>query len=651
MCIAVDACAEAIGITFESGLNTAKKGLKCYRKGSQYWAHFPDENDARKKWIVVDSLPSMTRERVECYYGNLAKYFYKESFHAAVEKTWISADISYFIDRKMTTDQATKMAASAAWLRWLAADDNPQPFETLQARYEMIVSVLQDTPGHTLRVSNWRSLRNKVVAWRQEGVASLISKKVGNENSRKITDEGRSFIIHTYGSPLKPTFRDVHRLYMTYAQDQGWKPIDEERVRQILQEPDVVQIVALSRHGVAQTRNMFERTIKRRKPSFADALWTLDGFTVQLRYQVNGKIESGIYCVGIMDVYSDKIVGYAAGTVESATLVQKALRDAIRTTMMTPAQLQYDNSSANKSFESTELFKRIARYAFPTAPYNGKAKPIESLIGRLEGRNMRHMANFKGGNITSPSLNIKANPDFLASLELPDLRTAIGQLELLIKVHNNTTGQDGRTPNERYQDHHDSRKVMDYISMVEAFWVTRREPARYDKDGITIQVDHQRYTYEVQGPDGLEDMAFRMEWLGTRFTVKYDPDDLEYICLYYEDKMVGTARQKYEAPMAIVDITDDDTIKIKRSIRSRKDYLQNLESEMEEHRMQVVKNDLPDELSHALLHKDAYNRLEQSILDGQIDQAALNYAGYKKKPTRGGLYEPTDDEDIKPIFD
>jgi hypothetical protein len=260
------------------------------------------------------------------------------------------------------------------------------------------------------------------------------------------------------------------------------------------------------------------------------------------------------------------------------------------------------------------------------------------------------MANFKGGNITSPSLGIKANPDFLASIDLPDMATALGQLELLINVHNNTTGQDGRTPNERYQDHHESRKPMDYISMVEAFWVKRREPARYDKDGITIQVDGQRYTYEVQGQDGIEDMAFRIEWLGTRFTVKYDPDDLEYICLYYEDKMVGTARQKYEAPMAIIDMSDDDNIKVKRSIRNRKDYLSNLEAEMEQHRMEVVKNDLPDELTHELLHKDAYNRMEQSILDGQLDQNALNYAGYKKKNNRRGLYEP-DDEDIRPVFD
>jgi hypothetical protein len=145
-------------------------------------------------------------------------------------------------------------------------------------------------------------------------------------------------------------------------------------------------------------------------------------------------------------------------------------------------------------------------------------------------------------------------------------------------------------------------------------------------------------------------MAFRIEWLGTRFTVKYDPDDLEYICLYYEDKMVGTARQKYEAPMAIIDMSDDDNIKVKRSIRNRKDYLSNLEAEMEQHRMEVVKNDLPDELTHELLHKDAYNRMEQAILDGQLDQNALNYAGYKKKNNRRGLYEP-DDEDIRPIFD
>lgn len=654
ICVSVDACAKAIGISMESGYETVMKGIMRYREGSTSWAHYPDPDDARRKWIVVDSLPKMSRERLEVYYGDIHIKYWVEMWKTEAEKHYNPTDVTYLIGRRMKVQDAEVSAVSASWLRWLAESDDAEGFERLEDKYKMVIKVLQEVPGHNIRVSNWRSLRTKVIMWRQDGVASLISKKSGNSNSRKLCDAGRSFIINAYASALKPTVRDVHRLYVEYAGAKGWKPVDEERVRQILSEPDVLQAVSLARHGLSTTRNLYERTIKRRKPSFADALWSLDGFTIQLRYDINGKVESGIYCVGVMDVYSDRIVGFAAGVTETSTLVQKAIRNAVRSSNMLPVQLQYDNSSANKSQEATELFKRISKYAFPTAPYNGKSKPIECLIGRIEGRNMRHMANFKGGNITSPSLAIKANPDFLAGIELPDMATVIQQLDLIIRIHNNTKGADGRTPDERYNDAHPMRRQADYLTMVEAFWVQRRDPVRYDKDGLVMQVDGQRYTYEVQGEHGVEDMDFRMRWLGTRFTVKYDPDDLEYICLYHEDVWVASARRKYEAPMAIVDMHDDDKGKIKAALQARRRYMERLAADLEAHKMTVQNEDLPTELTHELLHKDAYNRLEQLILDGEIDARALEYAGYrrtekKRKPL--GLYDVDDDYDIRPVTD
>jgi hypothetical protein len=470
----------------------------------------------------------------------------------------------------------------------------------------------------------------KVLAYQQDGRASLLSLKVGNSNSKKITETGLSFIINSYASPLKPSVLDVYRLYTDYAVQQGWKKISLERVRQLITSTDVVAI-SQSRHGDNVTRNQYERTIKRQRPSFADALWTLDGFTIQLRYQTNGKILSDLYCIGIMDVYSNKLIGYAVGTAETSVLVQQALRAAIRNTMMKPLQLQYDNSAANKSAEATELFERMARWAFPTAPYNGKSKPIERLIGHLEGHNMRHMPNFKGGNITSHSLNIKANPDFLSGQELPNMAQAIEQFTLVVEIHNHTTGKDGLTPTERYNVAHPLRKQMDYLEMVQAFWVERKHPARYTKDGLTIEVAKERYTYEVETERGVEDLAWRNEWIGTQFTIKYDPDDLEYISLWKDGVHITEARQKWLAPMAIVDMEDGDRAIIDKALAQRKAQVALNRETIDRHKSNVSDEGLPTELSHGLLHKDAYNRREGRLIDEDISAKTMAIVGYQSR--------------------
>jgi nicotinamide mononucleotide adenylyltransferase len=643
MCISVDGCANAMGINYESALNTVNMGLKRSRKGLDGYQYILDPEDARKKWIVVESLPYMTGQRVLHYYGDIDLYHNAEQWISIINTMILPADGVWYLTQKCTETKAKEYARACAWLRFTDSNHDTQKYTTMQERYEMIIAVLKQDKGHCLRVTNWRSLRNKVVAFNKDGRASLLSGKIGNDNSKKVTEIGVNFIVNSYASPLKPTVREVAILYNQYAQTKGWSSLTEERVRQILCDPETKQATTFARDGQAVGRNMYERTIKRQKPSFADALWTLDGFTIQLRYQENGKPMSDLYCIGIMDVYSDNIVGYALGTVENSVLVQQAIRAAIRNTMKMPLQLQYDNSSANKSAEATELFNRIAKWAFPTAPYNGKSKPIENLIGRLEGHNMRHMPNFKGGNITSHSLAIKANPEFLQGQKLPDMKTVIEQVGIIIDVHNNTLGKDGKTPIERYNTPHPMRRNMDYLEMVQAFWVERKDTVRYTKDGLIMEVNKERYTYEVEIDRGVEDMEFRSKWLGTKFNVKYDPDDLEYISLWYEGEHISEARQKWLAPMAIVDMEEGDRERINKALAARKEYPARLAKKIKDHKVAIEdEGGLPTELNYYDFHKDAYNRRQERMLDEEISVAAMAVIGYqddkKKKPNNFLLY-------------
>ena len=643
LCISVDALSEILGGD-ESAFESVRKGIYRNRKNPDYgYINYPDPDDARRKWIVIDSLPPLPLQAVRARFSDPHLHFYTSEFSSSLQAYYSTDDSSHLYDLvragfNITPQRIDDYCTAAAWIRLLIASELRNLFTSAEAYYLSALKVINVMNISIFRISNIRVLHRKISRFRSAGIDSLISNKYGNSNSQKVNGIQTKFIINLYSQPLKLTVREVWRQYNIQADKSGWQLISEERCRQIITDPANRQLWMISRDGSLSARNSLERTIRRRKPSFPDALWTLDGLTVQLRYlAADGSVRSDLYAVIIQDVFSDRVVGWSFGTTETSTLVQAALRSAGRNTMMLPYQIQYDNSSANISTEVSDLMSRLSRVHFPTQPYNGKSKTVENLIGRLESYFLRHFPNFKGGNITAKSTGVRANPDFLEELrknkQLPTEDGARAQFELAIRVFNATRSErDGMSPEERYRTDHHERRKMDYLTIVDAYWVTRREEVRYTKDGLTIQVDRQRYTYEVEGDQrGIEDMEFRRKYLGAKFTVKYDPDDLSCLHLYQDDTWVAMAAQKYEAPMAIVDREDADGSIIADAQKQRRDYLQSLRDDHAHMQSDLEDEGLPVELDFNLLHKDAYNRIEGRILDDLLSRSAVPGSTFKKE--------------------
>jgi hypothetical protein len=645
LCISVDALAEALGGD-ESAYNTVKRGLYNFRKNqSSYYTNHPDPSDHRRRWIVLDSLPPQPLQALRFHYPDPHLYYYSSQFSEALDLCLDPADSAHLYSLvrsgfNITPQRIDDYCRSAAWLRLLAALDLRSLFSSSDSYYRTALTVINSMQIPTFKISNVRVLQRKLKSWKYKGIDSLISNKYNNSNSQKINEIQIKFIINLYSQPIKLTISEVWRQYNIQAEHSGWQIISEERCRQIINDPANRQLWMISRDGTLAARNVLERTIRRRRPSFPDALWTLDGLTVQLRYKaVDGSVRSDLYAVVILDANSDRVVGWSFGTTETGTLVQAALRSAGRNTMMLPYQIQYDNSSANISTEVDDLMKRLSRVHFPTQPYNGKSKMVENFIGRLESYFLRHFHNFKGGNITAKSLQVRANPDYLESLrknnQLPTVDGARAQFELAIRAFNATRGErDGMSPDERYKIAHPERRKMDYLTIVDAYWVTRREQVRYTKDGLTIQVDRQRYTYEVESDQrGIEDMNFRRKYLGDRFTVKYDPDDLTCLHLYQDDTWIAMASQKYEAPMAIADYQDGEGSIVSEALKQRRQYLQTIQDDHAAIVSDLKEEGLPVDLDFNLLHKDAYNRIEGRILDDLLTRSAVAPVRSKTKKT------------------
>jgi len=606
-----------------------KRALRAHRNNEiKCWPHI---KEGRKVWIKYDGLRKKYQKVILANIGNPYTIVQQQDLNRhnqqiqtalatlpdAMEQYYQGEDYIYFIRQGIDQETATHYATIAAWLRlcnskWYKKAGFTSKDHFLQA----VINQLAEHPLNGLKCSNIRHLKRRITQFRRHGLESVISRKIGNQNSAKLTGKPAKFVLERYASPLKPSIPEVRLQYLQEAKKQNWEPVSEQTIHNYLYRPNIKQKWYAARHGQDAARNAFERTIKRRRASYPDALWVLDGTTVPLIYQdEQGKrVYGDLYILAVLDASSDNIIGYALSWKESAMLVQSALRDACRKTMMHPFQVQYDNSSANLSQEVKQLMPRLSRVNFPVSPYNGKSKRIEQVFGRFQQRNLRHFNNFKGGNITSPSINSKANPDHIHNQkgQLPTINQAIAQVKLAIEVHNHTK-VDGINPNERYNQQDERRVGIDYLAMVEMFWVERRQPVRYTKDGLRIQVDNTDYWFEVEQKRGIEDRAFRDQWLDGRLTIMYDPDDLSHIQLYYNGRWIATANQKYEAPEAVADYEDGEGQIINEALNERKRYTQDMKQEIEDVREEMRQDGIA-ELGYTHIHKDALNRIENTKL-------------------------------------
>lgn len=628
LCVSPTAVAECCKPLEDQAWSAIKKGLERFRSSAtEAWKYYDDPADNRRKWLVVDALPEQYKLRLEYCYGDIWLAYLWEYLVEKALGMIDAKDAAFFMGLKprqnntsLTQVQVAGLVEACGWMRLCCADWWHAEWNGKLAFYTDTAQIIKRRELYGLKVSTDRTLDRKVKRWLQDGREGLLPGTLANDNAKKVCELGLNRLIDLYASPQKPDFVAVTRIYNTEAPAKGWAQLSEERVRQLLSSAKIRQISYGHRNGTEAMRQAMERSVKRRRPSFPDALWVMDGTTVQLLYLDGGKVRSELYVYYVIDAATHAVIGYAIGSAERSTLVQAALRTACKNTMKLPHQVQYDNSSANKSVEVQSLLGSLAQVGFPTAPYNGKAKVIEQIQGAIEGQMLRYFPNWKGGNITAKSIRTRANVEAIGELmrtkDMPTRDGVMAQVRLSLEVWNNSMGKKANTTRiDLYKEtEHPKRREIDYLMLVDLFWVDRREPVTYTKDGITIQVDGERYTYEVEAERGVEDMNFRMQHLGDKFSVKYDPDDLDQINLYLDGGWVATANKKYELPMAVVDMAPGEGQIIAKNIAARRAYIARQREEMEAITEAVRAEGLPM-LSHELVHKDAYNRMEKNLLD------------------------------------
>lgn len=393
---------------------------------------------------------------------------------------------------------------------------------------------LRDTYHHSLPKSEAR-LRDKLREYSKEGYVCLVSGKFGNRNTTKITKAAERQIIALRRSRVPVyTLPQILEEYNRIADKKGWKPLKSETsLRQFLERPDIKPQWYDAVYGELASKQLFSRHNKTLMPSMRDSLWYGDGTKLNLFYKAyeGGKLViKTAFVYEVADAMNDTLLGYAIGKTENFDLQYRAFRMAIETSGHKPYEIVTDNQGAQTSKTAKAFFASIITHVSrTTSPYNPQSKTIERLFGEFQRQVLGKDWRFTGGNISAKEA-WKVNREFVDANK-ESLYTYEELQEAYADARREWNAMHDRMAAYQASTNPESEAVSE-IDLVNLFWIRTDRPSRFTADGITIQHNKRKYTYEVLTEDGMPDYEWRKRNTGKEFIVKFDPMKMDAALLF-----------------------------------------------------------------------------------------------------------------------
>lgn len=527
------------------------------------YASLPSEYKAAFIAKYGDPAQLKIREKMEFKIDQKARdYFYDEEngipSNLAEEYT-VKASVLGILSGMKARMEASRRTSGSGGIAW----------DAILERSEELRKVC----GHTLPKS--RRLADLIRQFDREGYVCLVSKKLGNSNSRVITEEMGRMIIALKRSKT-PVYSDemIRREVNRAGATKDWKEVKSKAsITNYLEEN--IALWKDTEVGTTKAKMMLNRMHTTILPTMPNARWEGDGTKVNLYYRtyVDGKEKMATFWVyEFIDMASEVMLGRCFSQGEDFDTFYRAFRSAVEGAGVFPYELVNDNQSSATTNQVKEWLGRCVQVPRTTAPHNGPSKSIESIFGRFQGTVLAQHWNFTGQNITAKKDSSRTDIDFTLGniAALPNYQECVALYEADVKAWNNALHPDqARYPGMTRMDVFRRESCPECVALTDvaradAFWVKSKDPVKYTNSGFRFTVKGESFTFEVLGEDGMPDL----EWLdahnGHRFYYGYDPLNLTEIKLYsYEPKTgfryVATAHPKVSIHRDIWSQTTEDS--------------------------------------------------------------------------------------------
>lgn len=439
---------------------------------------------------------------------------------------------------------------------------------------------------HTLPRSE-SGLREKVLLYKDMGLTAVISGKLANSNTKKITEDGERLLVALRRSRVPVlSIAEILERYNEEARRAGWKEVKSERTLQLwFDKPENKTKWFDAVYGEQKAHQKFDRKHSTELPMERDQIWYGDGTKLNLYYRdEEGRIQT-INVYEVMDAATEMLLGYHISETEDYDAQYRAYRMAVETSGHKPVEIVYDNQGGHKKLANQQFFSKLALRHRPTAPYNGSSKTIEHAFYRFQSGVLAKHFNFTGQNVTTKMDRSKPNIEFIEANKhaLPTLEELKAQYAEARKQWNE--GQHPKTGERRCdmyarQTNALCPEVTEY-DMMDMFWVMTSRPSTYTANGLRVNIKGQEYLFEVYAEAGLPDFEWTSQHIDEKFYVQYDPMDMQSVRLISSEadegqrRVVSVASQK----MVVHRSSSEQTAEERKFIRDCREAVNQLRAE------------------------------------------------------------------------
>lgn len=550
------------------------KGAKKFNRAS--WLIINDPSDRRRVLIGYEELKQQYKDLVIAKYGN--PYLYAST--SIIKKYLISAPADVdLINSYRCSDgnflpykhQELYIKAcqylnllSSATCRWIKSVG----FDSMATFTEAVVQ--QVTVAELPLPANYSRLKAKIKEYRKKGAECVISKKFGNQNSRKLGDTELAVVGQCYAKANQFGAERIAFEYNLIAVQYGWKTVTAEAILWNINQPKFKQQYLPNRKGIAAFRELADFSISRQRPSRPNMLWVGDGTPFELYYRIDNKSwnRKVVYCV--IDAYNDYVVGYSIGDTESNALAKLAWRNACVNHSVLPDQVKSDRFGLKEMRAFYSEITKTPDYFTPSKAGNARDKVVEQFFAKLRNAVVRDFPNHAGGNITS---NEQPNRDFLNKIspEFPDEAGVIVQIHECIERWNTMQRPklDNMSLEQQWKsgDWSQSRKLDDMMRL-SSFGVKSEYTNKLTNKGITITLNGVPHTYMLL----TDEFA---DTIGTEYSITYDPLDLSSILAVGRDGKLRFVVPAFgKMPMAFGDMKEGDRTRLNSILEFKKNRIE-----------------------------------------------------------------------------
>ena len=447
-------------------------------------------------------------------------------------------------------------------LRFRYPFDLPENPQALRAKYESCV----------LEKSNKRYPRT--------GLEGLIHNNYSNKNSIKITDEVGEWLIAYYALPNKPSIPELAMVYEFKRSETGFPKLSESGIQNFLMKPEIERIWLKARDGKEAWINRFGHSIKKNKETlFPNAHWAIDGTkldTIHIKDNKN-KMGADMNIDVVIDVYSEKILGWSLSESETHVDHFKALKMAVNTACAKPYLFTYDAQSGHKSKKMQDLYSKVANSHYHHK-VGRKSNPIEQVFNRFQQQVIGKRWFSDKQSIKAKQSRSQVNVDFIKEFKdaLPTKDELYKHFIVMVSEWNAMKHpRFNKSRNEVFASHSEHTQELDAFEQISMFWLEESKPKLYKKGGMLITVSGTDYEFEVYDKDNQIDEVFRQKYVNTKLIVNYDPEYLDqYIKLYQLNEkgqkvFVAYAQKKREHSQMMKFSTEDNKAQMLKDLAVR----------------------------------------------------------------------------------